>query len=157
MRYGFGIRYTCNETTCEVPPERELDVFFNEVIHFDIDREKGEVPDIAAAGPCATPLGSIGVEKEVKMMDGGAMCPVLKPGPQPTQACVLSVNETVADLVAVAMLQEASCPDQTWPNVTGLVGKCRPQSSGQEKQWRGAVLATSLIAAFTLALILLLL
>jgi hypothetical protein len=73
MRYGFGIRYTCNETTREVPTNRQLDVSFDEVILFDINRANGEVPDIKATGSCALRLGSIGVEKEVKT-DAGAAC-----------------------------------------------------------------------------------
>jgi hypothetical protein len=149
MRYGFGIRYTCNETTREVPVNRQLDISFNEVTFFNIDRTNGEVLDIQATGSCALPLGSIGVEKEVKT-DTGAACLVLEPGPQPTQACALPVNETVASLVATAMLQEASCPGQTWPNATGLVGKCEPQSSEHNKCWQGFTLLGFVVGSMTI-------
>jgi hypothetical protein len=77
---------------------------------------------------------------------------VLKPGPQPTQACALPMNDIVASLVATAMLQEASCPDQTWPNVPGLVGKCKSQSSGHDKRWQEFTLLSFLVGSMTILL-----
>jgi hypothetical protein len=148
LRYRFGIHYTCNDSGY-VPPNQDFDVFFSSGILFSLDSENGQVPDIEAVGQCATPLGSFGIEKEVPKMfptRNNETCAVLKPGPQPTQNCAFPINATVASQVAARMLNETACKGQSWPNVTGLVGKCRRETSGYEKPWAGAAILTSAIA-----------
>jgi hypothetical protein len=142
LRYHFGIRYACDEITHEPPINRGLDTLFDKAIFISLDKVNGQSPDIAAAGPVPHLSVSTRIEKEVK--DGMRKpCPVLNPSAQSTQTCALIVTETVANRVAFTMLQEAACPDQTWPNVTGLVGKCRPQKSGDREQGMGSTLLTS--------------
>jgi hypothetical protein len=154
LRYTFGIRNACNETTGEVPSKHELDVLFNQGFSFSLDRENGQVPDITASGSCAIPVGSVGIQKDIPTRDDG-LCPILAPGPQPTQECALPINEAVATRVAAGMLAHAGCPDQTWPNVTGLTGKCRPKTSGQNQLWYDGIMFTSTMAVLGLTILLL--
>lgn len=150
MRYGFAITHSCNESARPIKVDPYLTVSFDDGIYFSLDPENGELPDLTAAGPCATPVGSIGIQKEIPNIAGSwnDVCPVLAPGPQPTQSCALPIHDTIATQVAARMLNYTECPDQTWPNVTGLVGKCRPKTSGQDKLWGDAILFTS-VAVFT--------
>ena len=143
IRYSFGISNSCNETTGEVPLERNLDVSFHQGIFFSLDPENGEVPNLAAVGPCATPVGSIGILKDIP--NNGGVCPILAHGPQSTQPCALPLNDTVANQVAARMLSHTECSGQTWPNVTGLIGKCSPKTSGQNQLWSDAPLFLSSI------------
>lgn len=101
------------------------DVTFNDHIDLSLDPQSGEFPNLADVGPCATPVGSVGIQMEVKLFGGsGSLCPVLAPGPQPTQSCAMPLHDTLAIKVAAHMLQHANCSDQTnWPNVTGLLGR----------------------------------
>ncbi|KAF3001480.1 hypothetical protein E8E13_008611 [Curvularia kusanoi] len=156
MIYKFGITQSCNETTREVPLERELDVTFNDYIRFRLDPQGGEVPNLADIGPCATPVGSVGIRTDVELFgDGGRPCPVLDAGPQPTQSCAMPLNNTLATKVAARMLQHANCSEQTtWPNATGLLGKCRPKRSGQGRLGGDAIMFSSVtvFAAFVVLL-----
>lgn len=158
LRYSFGIRSTCNDSGY-LPREGEFDVSFHGYIRFSLDRENGQVPDIAATGPCATPIGSIGIEREVEKMAmfkkfQNETCAVLRPGPQPTQRCAFAVDTTVASQDAARMLNETRCERQSWPNVTGLVGKCRLKTSGYERPSKGPViLASAIVVAAVLFLV----
>ena len=150
LRYSFGITHSCDETTGEVPLDRHLDVSFSQEIFFSLDAKNGNLPDLTAVGPCATPIGSVGILKEVRNFKGA--CPVLS-GPQPTQSCALSLNDTLAEKVTARMIRHAECPDQTWPNVTRLLGRCRPDRSGQSQLWNDATLL-SYVAVFASFLVL---
>jgi hypothetical protein len=143
LRYSFGITNSCNETTGEVPLEHNLDVSFHQGIYFNLDPENGEVPDLTAVGPCAIPVGSIGILKDI--LHNGGVCPILAQEPQFTQPCALPLNSTVASQVSARMLAHTGCSDQRWPNVTGLTGKCRPKSSGENRLWSDATLFTSVM------------
>lgn len=89
------------------------------------------VPDLTNVGPCATPVASMRIEKEIISSTGPY--PILALGMQPTNSCAIPLNNTLADQVAELMLQETQCPDQNWPNVTGLVRECRPDLSGDTR------------------------
>jgi hypothetical protein len=105
--------------------------------------ENGEVPDLTAVGPCTIPVGSIGILKDIPNNGGG--CPILAQEPQSTQPCALPLNSTVATQVSARMLAHTECSGQTWPNVTGLTGKCRPKSSEENRLLSDATLFTSLM------------
>jgi hypothetical protein len=148
LRYSFGISSTCNESGF-LPREGEFDITFNRRIRFSLDHGNGQVPNIAATGTCAIPIGSIGIEREVEklaMFQTFKMKHVRFSGPvHSPQYYALSVDAIPVSQVAARMLNETSCEVQSSPNVTGLVGKCRPKTSGYERPPKGSVILISAI------------
>ncbi|KAF2275939.1 uncharacterized protein EI97DRAFT_467650 [Westerdykella ornata] len=109
LRITFGIFETCDAKGV-MPSNKSLDVAFHKPLYFSLDRENGQIPDATAGGPCATPIGAIGIEKEVPVdqrwaQDDGSSCLVLKSGAQPAQECAFRVDEAVAKQVADRMSQ----------------------------------------------------
>jgi hypothetical protein len=59
LRCSFGIGYACGKTTGKVPANRDFDMSLDGSINLHLDREKIQVPKIAARDPCPVPIGSI--------------------------------------------------------------------------------------------------
>lgn len=136
LSFTFGIRDTCYGTAY-VPANRELDVHLTDWVTFSFDRDNSVVPNLIAAGPCATPVGSVLIESESKEMYGGQTCAVLKSAVQPPQTCALLVDEAVASRVEERLLNETKCDGSVWPYMIGVGISCDRKSSGDSLTCRG--------------------
>jgi hypothetical protein len=149
MNIRMGIIQACTKDS-EPPIVGSGNMFVDKPIYFNLDSETGIVPDLAAAESYAVPIGSIRMEGWVLGMraDTGnrQSCPVLNQTLQSVQERAVQVNDTIANLVAARMLNETDCEDQTWPNVTGMLGKCpRRTSAAPNRHWAGATLVVALL------------
>jgi hypothetical protein len=148
LLYGSGTWDACNQTTWEVPYASSLAVFLNDAIQLSIDSETRVTTNITVAESCAVLIGAIGIKKEVRT-DRDKMCPILKPGRQPTQVCALMLDERFKNRIAAAMLYPIGlCVNQLWPNITGSGTPCLPvKSTGSKRTLYGSFWGTVLALA----------
>jgi hypothetical protein len=90
-------------------------------ILFSTDIDRGVMPDVAATGTCATPLGSVSIIG--KNQTDPSCSPLMKPNPAPN-ACAFAVNQKVADQVSKEMTTASGCKNGSWPLGTGIGQDC---------------------------------
>ena len=75
------------------------------------------MPDIEAARPCATSLGSVSI---IGKNESDPTCSLLmKPNPTPN-TYALTLNRAVADQVASEMTKASNYRNRTWPHGTSM-------------------------------------
>ncbi|KAF2667537.1 hypothetical protein BT63DRAFT_480486 [Microthyrium microscopicum] len=127
LQYRFGLWNNCSVIRKEMKDNYASKNSIYDIsgeVYFNVSREHGDTPNISSGGKCATPLGAIGILNRTADEEGWA-CPDLQSPPPKPDSCAFIVNDSVANAVATAMVSEMECMQkETWPNFTGIVGKC---------------------------------
>jgi len=152
LSYTFGLTYACGNTTGLSTTGSSDTVQFKGESFFallPIHPDGDYVPlALARKGRCGRPIGSIGVQKQPGSYSEQEY-QVLSPSIQPTKTCALPIDARVTRWAESVMNIAAECPNQTWPDTTGLMGNCMSRASGKnDLETRGMVLF--IIAAFHL-------
>lgn len=124
-------------------------------VYFNTSNITGEMPDIAASGPCPLPLAVIGM---MGPNQTNPTCPLLTSPRPPPVSCAFSVDTQIADQISKAMVEASTCKNVTWPNGTGIGNPCDTVSLSKLKSdtnvlhWNSlAALLPALCLAFMLA------
>jgi hypothetical protein len=141
-------------------PNVEHSVGYEHVISFRLS-EDGELPGMEAAGSVPDPSGAFkmrGVGEDETRHN--QPCPLVGKGPGergPVDPSAFTIDSGVADEVEARMLEYANCngTGQSWPNATGLLGRClrRSQGSGGTRHFpAGILLSEGIFTTLAIAL-----
>jgi hypothetical protein len=115
-------------------------------ILFSTDIDRGVMPDIATAGVCATPLGSVSITGKNQT---DLLCsPLMKPNPA-LNSCAFAINQNVADQVSKEMTKASGCKNGTWPRETGIGQECPNDKSTSPKSAGIAWYPTTMSLAYS--------
>jgi hypothetical protein len=145
LRYRFGLWSNCSDQQAEsdmnsTKAYRSITVIGE--VFFNISKDNGKVPSIEV-GEYATPLGAIGI-LGTNGSEYGFPCPIRQDPPPETDEYLFKADYSVAKEVAHAMVGRSECRNQSWPNVTGLLGPCIGKGSTRFVSLSGPAMEASL-------------
>lgn len=124
LSVAFGAPNPCKEDrerSIELQPGTFMTISFN-------ISSKGELPNVEAGGPCAVPVGAMGITdpKNIENSTLEGSCLIVAPEDEwpPVAPCAFRIGAEVASQVESKMLEAATCTTGSWPDPTGLVGPC---------------------------------
>jgi hypothetical protein len=139
---------------------RDQSVGYNHAVFFRLS-DDGELPNMEAAGLMSDPFGAFkmrGVGEDETRHN--QPCSLVAKGPGnkgPVDPSAFIIDSSVADEVETRMLEYANCngTGQSWPNATGLLGRCPRRSLGSGGTRRvpaGTLLSGGIFTTLAIAL-----